>query len=101
MNMSWRSEAKCKGYPTNLFFPDRVTGPDRRNIAIAKEVCASCPVRLDCLQWAMDSRQAYGIWGGYTVRERRRLRAGTLSDSMLVASDRPTLPSTNRRASNA
>jgi WhiB family redox-sensing transcriptional regulator len=39
----------------------------------AKEVCASCPVRQSCLAFALDSRQGYGIWGGYDEEERRLL----------------------------
>jgi WhiB family redox-sensing transcriptional regulator len=67
--VSWREEAACKGLDTNMFFPasDADAGP-------AKAVCATCPVRDLCLEWAIASHQEDGVWGGMTDTERRRLR---------------------------
>jgi WhiB family redox-sensing transcriptional regulator len=42
----------------------------------AKDICANCPVQEDCLDWAMEQQEPYGIWGGLTARERDRLRNG-------------------------
>ena len=39
----------------------------------AKEVCAGCPVRQPCLEWALQDRERFGVWGGLTERERRRM----------------------------
>jgi len=66
---NWREEAACKGLDTSVFFPasDADAGP-------AKAVCAGCPVRDLCLEWAIASRQEDGVWGGLTDNERRRLR---------------------------
>ena len=66
---AWREEAACKGLDTGIFFPlsDAEAGP-------AKLVCAGCPVRDLCLEWALASRQEDGVWGGMTDNERRRLR---------------------------
>jgi WhiB family redox-sensing transcriptional regulator len=65
----WRLEAACIGEDIDLFFPitDNDAGP-------AKAICATCPVREACLEWAMASRQEDGVWGGLTGDERRRLR---------------------------
>lgn len=45
-----------------------------RRIRKAKELCRTCPVINECLRWAIDTRQPYGIWGGTTERERRELQ---------------------------
>ncbi len=41
----------------------------------AKAVCAQCPVRMECLEWAIDTRQPHGVWGGLDEHERERLVA--------------------------
>ena len=66
---TWRQQAACKGLDTSIFFPesDAAAGP-------AKAVCATCPVRAECLEWAIAARQEDGVWGGMTDNERRRLR---------------------------
>ena len=68
----WRSEAACSGLDTHLFFP--ASEDDPRAVALARQVCAACPAREACLEYAVESRQSSGIWGGATSRERRRLR---------------------------
>jgi WhiB family redox-sensing transcriptional regulator len=50
------------------------TGPAVPQIAEATAVCAGCPVRLECLQFALESNQEFGVWGGYAEDERRDLR---------------------------
>ena len=73
--LSWQDQANCMGVDPDLFFPER--GASTRE---AKEVCRGCVVRLDCLEYALDSAEKFGIWGGLSERERRRLRrARTLS----------------------
>ena len=56
-------------YGTEAFFPEK--GGSTRD---AKRVCGVCPVREECLQYAMDNDERFGIWGGLSERERRRLR---------------------------
>lgn len=65
----WRAQANCRGVDPAVFFPERgePTGE-------AKRVCMQCVVRDDCLEWALTSGERYGIWGGLSGRERRRLR---------------------------
>ena len=59
-----------------MFFPGRgeTAGP-------ARQVCAGCPVRQPCLDYAITNRITYGIWGGLTERERRALRSGWVRSS--------------------
>ena len=66
---AWRQEAACRDLDTSLFFPasDEDAGP-------AKAVCATCPVRELCLEFALITRQDDGVWGGLDETERRRLR---------------------------
>jgi WhiB family redox-sensing transcriptional regulator len=65
----WQSRANCMGVDPDLFFPER--GASTRE---AKEVCRGCVVREDCLEYALANGEKFGIWGGLSERERRRLR---------------------------
>ena len=69
----WRDRAACLGMDGELFFPGKEDGSNTDNAA-AKEVCEGCPVRHDCLEYALEAREKYGIWGGTSERERRDLR---------------------------
>lgn len=71
----WRDRAACRDLDTELFFPIGTTGPALDQAEQAKAVCAGCPVRAECLAWALDSGQD-GIWGGLTEDQRRTLRRG-------------------------
>ena len=66
---TWKLDAACFGYDTRLFFPER-----GESVQQAKQICAGCPVRLDCLEYAMAIPNCSGIWGGMSGRERRELR---------------------------
>jgi WhiB family redox-sensing transcriptional regulator len=65
----WQERANCLGVDPDLFFPER--GASTRE---AKSVCGSCEVRLECLEYALVNGEKFGIWGGLSERERRRLR---------------------------
>jgi WhiB family redox-sensing transcriptional regulator len=65
----WVRWAECAGVDPDLFFPER--GATTRQ---AKAVCAGCPVREGCLEFALASVEKFGIWGGKSERERRILR---------------------------
>jgi len=71
----WRAAAACRSRDPDLFFPVSVAGPAASQAATAKAVCARCPVRSQCLDFALSSRQSYGIWGGLTELERLQLLA--------------------------
>ena len=66
---SWQLQANCMGVDPDLFFPER--GASTRE---AKEVCRGCVVREDCLEYALANGEKFGIWGGMSERERRRVR---------------------------
>ena len=68
-DLSWQRQANCLGVHPDLFFPER--GASTRE---AKDVCRSCVVRDDCLEFALRNGEKFGIWGGMSERERRRLR---------------------------
>ncbi|WP_327714185.1 WhiB family transcriptional regulator [Streptomyces sp. NBC_00490] len=72
--MSWRERAACQDVDPDLFFPIGTAGLTLVQIDEAKAVCARCPVRERCLQWALDAGQVEGIWGGTTESERRATR---------------------------
>ncbi len=73
--MDWRDRASCRDADPELFFPvGASSGPAQVQITQAKAVCAGCPVRSACLDWAMASGQEAGIWGGLDEDERRALR---------------------------
>lgn len=68
--LDWRELAFCAGVDPELWFPDGVT----EHGAIAKRICAACPVQEECLEWAIDNNEYYGIWGGVGMNERIRIR---------------------------
>lgn len=71
---TWRDLAACSQLEKQVnFFPDAY---DLASITAAKRVCAVCPVEEMCLEWALETNEPDGIWGGYTTGERRRLRRG-------------------------
>ena len=67
---AWRVHGACRDHPTVLFFPGR--GEDA---GPAQEICAGCPVRDECLEWALTLPERFGVWGGMSERARRRMRA--------------------------
>jgi WhiB family redox-sensing transcriptional regulator len=66
---SWQRSANCMGVDPDLFFPER--GGSTRE---AKEVCRGCVVSEECLEYAITNSEKFGIWGGLSERERRRIR---------------------------
>lgn len=68
-DLAWQSLANCRGMDAELFFPTR--GGDVRDM---KAVCFECEVREECLEYSLKNGEKFGIWGGKSERERRRLR---------------------------
>jgi WhiB family transcriptional regulator, redox-sensing transcriptional regulator len=66
----------CQAAEPELFFPLSAAGPAVAQVAAAKAVCRGCPVRAECLDYAMQTAQDHGIWGGTTEEERRQARRG-------------------------
>jgi WhiB family redox-sensing transcriptional regulator len=67
--LSWQDRALCAQTDPEAFFPEK--GGSTRE---AKKVCASCDVRAECLDYALESDERFGIWGGLSERERRKLK---------------------------
>lgn len=86
--MNWDDEASCRSADPDLFFPADPDRSSRRDgpagpqlgqtrfspAAAAVRVCRGCPVRTQCLEFALSARLDYGVWGGLTEQERRSLR---------------------------
>ncbi|HXF35895.1 MAG TPA: WhiB family transcriptional regulator [Actinomycetota bacterium] len=72
--MDWVERARCRDEDPDLFFPIGSTGPALSQLARAKAVCLACPVRVECLEWALETGQDAGVWGGLSEDERRALR---------------------------
>jgi WhiB family redox-sensing transcriptional regulator len=72
---AWRFHARCADQDPDLFFPVGSSGPALRQTLRAKAVCAQCPVRSECLEWALDTGQPHGVWGGLDEQERESLLA--------------------------
>lgn len=67
--LAWQAEALCAQTDPEAFFPEK--GGSTRD---AKRVCGACAVREECLQYALENDERFGIWGGLSERERRRVR---------------------------
>lgn len=80
--MDWRHSALCRDEDPELFFPIGTTGPALMQVEHAKAVCGRCPAQRDCLDWALESGQDAGVWGGLSEEERRALKRTTLLTSV-------------------
>jgi WhiB family redox-sensing transcriptional regulator len=67
--LQWQSQALCAQTDPEAFFPEK--GGSTRE---AKRVCHACSVRVECLEYALGNDERFGIWGGLSERERRRLK---------------------------
>ena len=67
--LPWADQAKCLVAEPETFFPEK--GGSTRE---AKKICTDCPVKAECLEYALENDERFGIWGGLSERERRKLR---------------------------
>jgi WhiB family redox-sensing transcriptional regulator len=82
--VAWQLQAACRGPQSEVFFPpsqserkhDRLERERR-----AKAICGICPVRSDCLTYAMEIRESHGIWGGLSESERKSMMERQLAAS--------------------
>src|SRR5690606_7322155 len=74
LKMDWRDKAACLTVDPELFFPVGNTGPAVDQIEKAKTVCGRCTVSEQCLQYALETNQDSGVWGGLSEDERRALK---------------------------
>ncbi|WP_329172788.1 WhiB family transcriptional regulator [Streptomyces sp. NBC_01477] len=70
----WQHRAACGDEDPELFFPVGNSGPAILKIEEAKRVCRRCPVMDQCRQWALETGQDAGVWGGLSEDERRSMR---------------------------
>jgi WhiB family redox-sensing transcriptional regulator len=71
---SWQTRAACLDTDPELFFPLGSSGDAAVQIKLAKAICATCPVRVTCREFAIETRQDYGVWGGKSEEERESIR---------------------------
>lgn len=67
MNLAWMEDGACVGVDTERFFP---ANGDHAGRARAVEVCAGCPVRVECLTWAIENGIEHGVFGGTSANQR-------------------------------
>ena len=68
VDTTWMADGKCREMDPALFFPS-----DGIGVQVARRVCAECPVKAPCLEYALYNRIEHGVWGGASERERRRI----------------------------
>jgi WhiB family transcriptional regulator, redox-sensing transcriptional regulator len=68
MDTEWMRRGNCANETPSLFFPSDGVG-----VEIARKICATCPVKDPCLEYALANRIDHGVWGGCSERERRRI----------------------------
>ncbi|GAA3075644.1 WhiB family transcriptional regulator [Streptosporangium carneum] len=73
----WSRRSSCLSEDPELFFPVSSEGPGREQYERAKAVCRHCPVQRRCLEYALNTHQMYGVWGGTTPDERRAAMTAT------------------------
>lgn len=68
MRPDWMDRGACRAYPQDWWFPRESPDP------ITLDICEKCPVRVQCLEYALDNNEEHGVWGGASERRRRRIR---------------------------
>lgn len=73
----WRHRANCREITDpDVFFPIGTTGPALDQLEVAKAICRPCPVKRECLSWALSTHQECGVWGGLSEEERKDVATG-------------------------
>lgn len=68
MDNDWMASGTCRSHPPATFFPSDGVG-----VEVARRICETCPVRMECLEYALEYRIDHGVWGGASERKRRRI----------------------------
>jgi WhiB family transcriptional regulator, redox-sensing transcriptional regulator len=77
--MEWQQRGLCRSDDGSVFFaPNHFEHKPEREAreAKAKAICAGCPVRVQCLDWALSTREPFGVWGGCSEQERKQILVG-------------------------
>ena len=95
----WRELGACRPEDPELFFPIAAAGPGQAQLDQAKAVCARCQVRAECLEFAVETVQDHGVWGGTSEQERSALRRARArrSRSAAAAQHRQRRPGRQQR----
>jgi WhiB family redox-sensing transcriptional regulator len=83
----WQEDALCAETDPEAFFPEK--GGGGNNLAAARAVCAACTVAADCLDYAIRNGERFGVWGGLTDRQRRRIAHQLDLDSKTTTKQEP------------
>lgn len=67
-DVDWMKKGRCRDISPSVFFPSDGVGVD-----VARAICADCPVKTPCLEYALENKVDHGVWGGASERERRRI----------------------------
>jgi WhiB family redox-sensing transcriptional regulator len=87
----WRRRAACRSEDPELFFPiSETTAPGLAQIEQASAVCRRCPVAEPCLDWALETGQAAGVWAATTTEERRLMKRRTARRNRATTPSQPT-----------
>lgn len=88
LNDSFKERGLCRFADPEMWWPNGTTGEEAEKITEAKRICGMCPVRVECLTYAVERRQYFGIWGGTTEEERkdrrRRSRVDRRQDALVA-----------------
>lgn len=88
---AWMFDALCSEYPPATFFPDeRDKNSAITHVRRAQMICARCPVIDECAKHALDNHEMYGVWGGYSERDRRKIWRGETVTRMTFDIDHGT-----------
>jgi WhiB family redox-sensing transcriptional regulator len=78
-NMDWKKDGNCYGVDPKLFFPETGVGVDE-----SKQACNGCEVEVKCLEFALEFNEEFGVWGGKSERERRKIRRQRAQAARLI-----------------
>lgn len=84
LTTDWMAQGLCQQVDADLFFPEGRGAAIANQTEEAKRVCNRCPVQRMCLEWALDTGQHSGVWGGKSEDERRGLREAPLGSQFLL-----------------
>lgn len=68
LDVDWMRKGRCREISPSVFFPSDGVG-----VEVARAICADCPVKAPCLEYALENKIDHGVWGGASERERRRI----------------------------
>ena len=84
LDETWKDQANCKGEPVKTFFPEDNSGCNQKErVSRVYELCGKCEVKEECLNYALDNNEKFGVWGGLGEKRRRYLRMERLGIKLL------------------